>query len=187
MLVRKNIINNNYFCYKLRAEQLQPGFRPMLRLRLHSRCFNTLFILMTLLAFDKSELGAQTIINWQTLSEVSFEDQYQQESGTVFAVADFSKNVQKLAGKKVQLIGYLLPMDVRGKLYALSANPFATCFFCGKSGPESVMELELIRTESWFAIDRLVLIRGVLELNSSNPQRLYYILKEAEVLERMDK
>ncbi len=142
---------------------------------------------MSVLFCIAPEVCAQTIINWQTLSQVSFQDEYQQESGTVFAVADFSKDVRKLSGQKVQLIGYLLPMDVRGKLYALSANPFATCFFCGKSGPESVMELELIKTESWFAIDRLVLIRGTLELNADNPQRLYYILKEAEVLERMDK
>ncbi len=49
------------------------------------------------------------------------------------------------------------------------------------------MELVFKKTESWFAMDRLVMVRGILDLNASDPNHLYYILNQAEALERLDK
>ena len=71
--------------------------------------------------------------------------------------------------------------------YALSEGPFASGFFCGKGGAESVMELRIKKVESWFAMDRLVLFSGTLELNADDPEHLYYILNDAVAVERLDK
>lgn len=92
-----------------------------------------------------------------------------------------------MEGEQVMLIGYLLPVAVGSDEYVLSANPFATCFFCGKSGPETVIELNLARSEKWFAMDQLVMFEGVLRLNEKDPEHLYFILDGAIALERMDK
>ncbi|GEM_PF-685939 len=130
---------------------------------------------------------AQSSLTWEELAQVSFVDEYQSQTGTVYPRAEFSKKVRQREGQDVYIIGYLLPLDVKGKAYALSASPFAACFFCGKSGPETVMELVFKKTESWFAMDRLVMVRGILDLNASDPNHLYYILNQAEALERLDK
>ena len=134
-----------------------------------------------------SPLEAQSSLTWEQLAEVKFSDQYLESTGTIFSNPEFAKSLKKRQGERVFIVGYLLPLDVYGKTYALSANPFAACYFCGKSGPESVMELEFNKTESWFAMDRLVMIEGNLFFNESDPTHLYYLLKDAEAIERLDK
>jgi hypothetical protein len=151
-----------------------------------STLIGSLALGLALLGLGAQPLFAQTRITWEDLADVTFTDVYREEMGTVYPRADFGKTPRRLSGQQVMLIGYLLPMDVGGKAYALSASPFAACFFCGQSGPETVMELELRKTESWFAMDRLVLVRGRLRLNADDPSRLYYVLELAEVMERLD-
>ena len=82
---------------------------------------------------------AQSSLTWEELAQVTFIDEYQSQTGTVYPRAEFSKKIRQREGQDVFIIGYLLPLDVKGKFYALSASPFAACFFCGKSGPETVM------------------------------------------------
>jgi hypothetical protein len=155
-------------------------------LRMHPFLTFRMGLILTLLVLGLQPLLAQTRITWEDLADVKFTDVYREEMGTVYPRADFGKLPRRLDGQQVMLIGYLLPMDVGGKAYALSATPFATCFFCGQSGPETVMELEFRKTEPWFAMDRLVLVRGRLRLNADDPSRLYYVLELAEALERLD-
>jgi hypothetical protein len=144
-------------------------------------------IIFGMVLLNPSMGKAQSNLTWEELAQVTFVDAYQSQTGTVFPKAEFSKKIRQREGQQVFIIGYLLPLDVKGKAYALSASPFAACFFCGKSGPETVMELVFKKTESWFAMDRLVMVRGTLDLNASDPNHLYYILNQAEVIERLDK
>ncbi len=143
--------------------------------------------LIFLVLFVSIGVSGQTALTWEQLAQVTFQEVDQENAGAVFARAQFSKSLLKREGQDVFIIGYLLPLDVRGNAYALSASPFAACFFCGKSGPETVMELEFAKKESWFAIDQLVMVHGKIRFNPDNPERLYYILQQAAVMERMDK
>ena len=147
-----------------------------------------ILLLVCLASFGAPFLGvAQTALRWDDLTAVAFKDVYREDMGTVYPEASFEKSLLKLAGKRVQIPGYLLPLTVGGDDYALSSSPFAACFFCGKAGPETVIELHFSKTESWFAMDRFLLVEGRLRLNADDPSSLYYVLEEAVALERLDR
>ncbi|MBI1194114.1 MAG: DUF3299 domain-containing protein [Bacteroidetes bacterium] len=173
---------NKYILYSKTSYFISPVFWSSFLKRC---CLPGLFL--GIMLSMPSSVQAQSSLTWEELSQVVFVDEYQSQTGTVYPRAEFSKKVRQREGQDVYIIGYLLPLDVKGNAYALSASPFAACFFCGKSGPETVMELVFKKKESWFAMDRLVMVRGVLDLNASDPSHLYYILNQAEVLERLDK
>lgn len=86
----------------------------------------------------------------------------------------------RFEGQEVLISGYLIPVDVEAQKYALSKNPFTSCFFCGNAGPETVMELRFTEAPGRFATDEYVLIKGRLRLNRSGGG-LFFILENAEI------
>lgn len=94
----------------------------------------------------------------------------------------FEKPLKKLDGKTITIRGYVLPLDVDGQSYALSANPFAACFFCGGAGAESVLGL-------WFdgppprryKTDEMATFEGTLVLNDVYGGYVYLLQQVKEV------
>lgn len=124
-------------------------------------------------------LAAQQPITWDDLADVKFSYVQNFDQNFWYGTPDFGPKVQALAGKEVQIKGYVLPLDVSGDNYVLSAFPFSTCFFCGGAGQESVMELRLKNPNQEFSLDAHRSFRGVLRLNDRELE-LNYILEEAE-------
>ncbi|MFM8833077.1 MAG: hypothetical protein ACKOEV_05520, partial [Cytophagales bacterium] len=58
------------------------------------------------------------------------------------------------------------------------------CFFCGVGGPETVIEVFLKSSVTY--TDKPVEIKGKLVLNDKNPDKMVYILEEAEFLGVID-
>ena len=56
------------------------------------------------------------------------------------------------------------------------------CFFCGGAGPETVMEVYAKEAINYTA--EPITIRGRLQLNSGDINRLIYSLSEAKLVER---
>jgi hypothetical protein len=124
---------------------------------------------------------AQTQNVWKSLSEVSYkisEDQY----GELY-VPVFSTNISKLEGKVVEADGYIIPFEgmFKPEHIILSSLPLAECFFCGSGGPETVMEV-MLSTPIKYTSNR-VKVRGQLTLNSKDPEKLMYILKDAALVD----
>jgi len=77
--------------------------------------------------------------------------------------------------------GYMLPLDPLGTQYVLSKHPMANCFFCGKAGPETVLELRLHpKSIRRYTMDEVHTFKGILRLNEKNPATLHYIIESAE-------
>ncbi|WP_338221966.1 hypothetical protein [Algoriphagus sp. oki45] len=117
---------------------------------------------------------------WKNLAEVSYkisEDQF----GELY-VPVFSENITKLEGKVVEADGYIIPFEGMFKPdhIILSSLPLAECFFCGSGGPETVMEVMLSKPIKYTS--KRVKVKGKLTLNASDPEKLMYILKEAELI-----
>ena len=91
----------------------------------------------------------------------------------------FSKAVEALHEKEVIIEGYVIPLDPKGDLLALSFNPYAACFFCGKASPASVLSMYLKENNRRYKTDDFVKFRGTLHLNQDNPNEFYYILRDA--------
>lgn len=86
----------------------------------------------------------------------------------------------RFEGQEVMISGYLIPMDVEARKYALSENPFASCFFCGNAGPETVMELRFNKPPGRFVTDEYVTVKGILRLVRDG-RGLFFVLDNAEI------
>jgi hypothetical protein len=143
------------------------------------------FFLSTLLSslfFSALGQSKAKIIDWKLLSQVEFKDHYFEEYEAWYLLPVFSENVQKLDGKKVIIKGYVIPMDVEGGQYALSAYPFSACFFCGGAGPETVMSLQFKNTPPRYETDSYLNFTGTLKLNSTDFDQFNYILEDAQAI-----
>lgn len=128
--------------------------------------------------------GFQTVqetpveITWATLADVSFEDRHYPEFDQYLPYPTFGSSIKALEDKEVKISGYVIPIEP--ERYILSQNPFASCFFCGGAGPETVLELELTSYEKTYYTDEYLSFQGFLKLNTSNIDKLNYILERAQ-------
>lgn len=92
----------------------------------------------------------------------------------------FSADVKSLQGKVISLPGYMVPFEnaVKGNQFILSSMPLNACFFCGVGGPESVIEVRLKSPINY--TDKPIQVRGVLRLNDKDPDKMIYLLENAE-------
>ena len=71
-----------------------------------------------------------------------FTPEYFEEVNVYFEVPKFDKELLAIEGEEVTLTGYVIPYESDSS-FMLSALPFASCFFCGGAGPETVAEIVL--------------------------------------------
>ncbi len=140
-----------------------------------------IFLIFCLLAFSPLWVFSQTHITWHALSDVTFVDRYSEEGEGYYQFPKFSKDLSKLHGEEVLIKGYIIPLDPTTGVYVLSASTYANCFFCGASGPESIIELHLKPGHRKFKMDESVTMKGKLKLNTFNIYQCVYILEDAEV------
>ncbi|WP_255047275.1 DUF3299 domain-containing protein [Lacihabitans sp. CS3-21] len=119
-------------------------------------------------------------INWVTLRDVKFTKKFNKEYELDFLYPSFGASLLKLEGKYVEIKGYVIP--VSQNLYVLSAKPMAACFFCGGSGPESIIQLNFA-TKNRFKTDQIITVKGKFRLNSDNVDDLNYILDDASLIQ----
>lgn len=120
-------------------------------------------------------------ITWMQLSMITFEEMYDENTGTFYDQPVFPPMIKALEGKLVSIKGYVIPMDVELNYYVVSAYPFSSCFFCGGAGPESVIDLQMKDKTLEFENDQRVTFCGKLRLNTGTFFELPFILKEAEI------
>lgn len=118
-------------------------------------------------------------ITWELLAKVTWGEKYFKEYDETVWYPDFSKEVLGLNGAAVEIKGYVIPVDVESGYYVVSANPFASCFFCGNAGPESVVELQLADKKTVFKMDEVLTFYGTLKLNWDDLEHCNYILQNA--------
>lgn len=143
---------------------------------------------IAVLCFSTAQLSAQDQDDniWTTLSKITFKKEYDEMLGFKVDVPVFSEDVQALADQEVTIKGYIIPVEgyKSHKEFVFSAYPYNMCFFCGGAGPETVMEVFSIEAVKYTA--EPVTLKGTLELNSSDINRLMYILKDAELADDVE-
>ncbi|MBK8954485.1 MAG: hypothetical protein IPM34_02880 [Saprospiraceae bacterium] len=127
-----------------------------------------------------TEAQAQNM--WPALAKVTYKKEYDELLGIKVDKPIFSKELKALEGKIIQLKGYIIPTDgfKSHTEFVFSAFPYASCFFCGKAGPETVVEIKANKPIPYTSepID----IKGKLILNSVDINRLMYLLEDVEKL-----
>lgn len=119
---------------------------------------------------------SQEIDFWQVLSDVKFESIKKDDQE--MDLPKFGMRAQGFDGKKIRLKGYLVPLSDFGGTdgFMLSSLPLNACFFCGGAGPETVVEIQVKQSVKFTSA--LVILEGILVLNSDDPDHHIYILKE---------
>ena len=138
--------------------------------------------ILSILSFQQN-VKAQTVITWEVLKDIEFQEVWSEEFNAVYMVPKFGSKVKSLDGKKIQIRGYVIPVDVLADYYVLSANPYSSCFFCGQAGPESVMEIQLSKQYDGLRMDQIITVQGKLRLNADDILQLTYILEDAVVIQ----
>ncbi len=137
--------------------------------------------LTLMLAGVGSQVLAQESL-WKTLSKLTYKKQYDEMLGFKVDVPVFSEEIKALEGKVVTVKGYIIPVEgYKGhKEFIFSAFPYSMCFFCGGAGPETVMEVFAKEPIKYTA--EAVTLKGKLELNGSDINRLIYGLRDVELV-----
>jgi len=118
---------------------------------------------------------------WHTLAQVSFETK-KDKNGYDVESPVFSKYLKTFQGKKVQLKGYVIPLEELGGQgkFMLSSLPFNLCFFCGAAGPETVIEVDAHEKVKFTT--RQITMEGILMLNDKDPNHHMYQLLQAHLI-----
>ena len=144
---------------------------------------NKIILATTFFLFFIVNIFSQNIITWELLKNVEFDEIWSEEFQAYYMVPKFSESVKEMDGKEVQIRGFIIPVDIVQDYYVLSANPYSSCFFCGQAGPESVMEIQMIKKYEGLRMDQVITYRGTLKLNVDDIYQLNYILEDAEIIE----
>lgn len=142
------------------------------------------FRLCAALTFFCSVAFAQNgeVNGWPAFARVKFESKFFKEQNEYFLVPMFDQRINSLAGTEITLKGYYLPFDLPKNQLIISKNPYASCFFCGGSGPESVAETVLKSKAPKLKVDQIITIKGKLKLNGTDINHMTFILENAEIL-----
>ena len=144
---------------------------------------NKIILVITISLFFINNIFSQNIITWELLKNVEFDEIWSEEFQAYYMVPKFSESVKEMDGKEVQIRGFIIPVDIVQDYYVLSANPYSSCFFCGQAGPESVMEIQMIKKYEGLRMDQVITYKGTLKLNVDDIYQLNYILEDAEIIE----
>lgn len=114
---------------------------------------------------------------WATLFKVQYGDWK-----SVFKPI-YNDKIKALNGQKIIIKGYLIPLEQKSKhsFFLLSAFPFDACFYCGKAGPETVIEVNVKKALK--PTEKPIMIQGTLKLNFTNPDHLFYLIDDGELVD----
>ena len=122
---------------------------------------------------------ANDTLTWKMLGDIK----YTRKKHATYGEVEFPQVNMKLKTmqkKTVYMSGFIVPID--NKSYALSKNVFAACFFCGKSGPETIMGIKFkggafpkLKT------DQYVTLTGTFRYNDNDVEDWIYHIENAVI------
>jgi hypothetical protein len=122
---------------------------------------------------------------WATLGMVTFTTQYDPAFGIEIKKPTISPIVKTLEGKEIEVNGYIIPLTGKSEQshFMLSKFPQNMCFFCGKAGPETAMQVFMENGRKVAYTDEKVSVKGILRINDSNENNLMYTLENASIID----
>ena len=104
--------------------------------------------LFLLLFFCPIKSDGQELLSWEILADVSFQEKYDEATQAYWLIPKFGEQPKAYQNQIVILEGYFIPVDEVNNFHVLSKYPFASCFFCGAAGPESIVELQMDKKQA---------------------------------------
>lgn len=122
---------------------------------------------------------------WSTLSQVTTTSSYDKDFGIEMKKVKVGPIARTLQNKEIEVDGYIIPLN--GKLsqnhFMLSKYTNNMCFFCGKAGPETAMQVFLANGKKIAFTEDKIKVKGILLINENDPSGLLYTLDKATIIE----
>lgn len=139
-------------------------------------------LLLFSFALLSNSVFSQKKITWKNVLDVYAKEFRLKEKNPTSKIKDNGISLEDLENKKVKIVGYFLDVDPNGEWFVLSKNPFATCFFCGKAGPETVLELlGFENAKKKFKSDDVVEVTGIFSAIYDLDDRISFIIDKASL------
>ena len=94
-------------------------------------------------------------------------------------VPDYADAIRELDGKRIKMVGFVLPLDSNGRRQLLSVNS-PHCPFCLPAGPEGFVELNC--EEPLDFTTEPVVVTGVFKIRVQDWNGYYYRMEEVRVV-----
>lgn len=118
-------------------------------------------------------------LTWKQLSNIKYALKKHPSYGEInFPIVN--AELKKLSNKKIVIKGFIVPID--NKSYALSKNVFASCFFCGKAGPETIMGIKFAKATPKLKTDLYVTLEGTFRYNENDADDWIYHIENAVIV-----
>lgn len=119
---------------------------------------------------------------WKIFARVKFTEKFYKELDEYYPMPLLDTRIRFYEGKPITLKGHYLAMDLEdSRSIVLSKNPYAACFFCGGSGPESVAEVVFEGKRPRLKADQIITVTGILKLNDKDLNHLNFIIERAHI------
>jgi len=156
------------------------------------KTFNILFLTIFLVLFEGKFINQNLTHNfshinqedpielkWEDLIDIKYKIRYFETLDMNVEAPVFGNAQKALDGKEVIITGFVIPFDEDTEYLSLSANPYASCFFCGNASPASVISMYMKTGDKRYKMDDYKTFKGTLHLNYDDPNEFIYILKGA--------
>ncbi len=143
------------------------------------------FSLFLVILFAGNFLFAQTAkpdtLSWKMLAQIKFLKKPDKEYG-VIEWPLINPELKRKNKKRIVMSGFVIPID--NTSYALSKNVFASCFFCGKAGPETIMGIKFKDKKKRMKTDTYVTLEGDFRINDTNTEDWIYHIENAVIVKK---
>ena len=121
-------------------------------------------------------------LNWKMLGQIKFLKKPSKDypEGVMFPVINPALKAKN--SHTIYMTGFIVPID--NKNYALSKNVFASCFFCGQAGPETIMGIKFKNPATKLKTDQYVTLQGTFRYNDNDVDDWIYHIENAVIVSK---
>lgn len=130
-------------------------------------------------AGEATYITVSDTLTWKLLAQIKYLKKPSKDypEGVMYPVIN---PVLKTKNKKaITMSGFIIPID--NKNYALSKNVFASCFFCGQAGPETIMGIKFKNPNMKLKTDQYVTLQGNFRYNDADVDDWIYHIDNAVI------
>lgn len=125
-------------------------------------------------------MQAPDTLTWKLLGVIKYVNKPSKDypDGVMFPI--INSTLKTKSNKKIVMSGFIVPID--NVSYALSKNVFASCFFCGQAGPETIMGIKFKGATPKLKTDQYVTMEGTFRYNDNDVNDWIYHIENAVIV-----
>lgn len=131
-------------------------------------------------SFENGLMQAPDTLTWKLLGVIKYVNKPSKDypDGVMFPI--INSTLKAKSKKKIVMSGFIIPID--NVSYALSKNVFASCFFCGQAGPETIMGIKFKGPTPKLKTDQYVTMEGTFRYNDNDVNDWIYHIENAVIV-----